>query len=162
MDLSLPDLSKIFRSRTDGYCFQLTLGIAYVVVRHLLRSHLSFMESLDTPDRMLMFYMALFLYCWSISAHGSHIVIVSVSGVLFVFLLACVWTIWESSDGSAVRRGTLPSPSRISRALRALYLSCIRGAVVLFRKCSLSSRTNDVGSEHELAGHGGGAVGGNV
>jgi hypothetical protein len=150
------------RYRTDGYCFQLTVGITYVVVRHLLRSHLIFMELLDTPDRMLMFSVALFLYCWSISTHGSHIVILSVSGVLFAFLWACVWTICEFSYTWAVCLGGLRVPSRDSRAPQASHLSCFRGAVVLFRKCFLSCSTNAVGSEHELADRGNGAVGGSV
>ena len=109
-----------------------------------------------------MFFIALFLYCWSISSHGSHIVIVSVSGVLLVFSLACVWTIWESSDTWTVWRDGFRVPSRISRALGTLHLSCFRGAVVLFRKCILSCSTNAVGSEHELAGRGDSAVDGNV
>ena len=147
------------RYRTDGYYFQLTVGITYVVVRHLLHSHLIFMELLDTPNRMLMFFIALFLYCWSISAHGSHIVIVSVSGVLFVFLWACVWTIYEFSYTWAVWLGGLRVPSCNSRALRASILSCFRGAVVLFRKCIPSRSTNAVSSEHELADRRDGVVG---
>jgi hypothetical protein len=115
-----------------------------------------------TPDRMLMFYIALFLYCWSISTHGSHIVILSVSGVLFVFLWACVWTIWESSDKWEVWRDGLRVRSRISRALQALHLSRLRNAVVLFRKRFHPYSTNDVGSSHELAGRRDGIVGGGV
>ena len=138
------------------------MGITYVVVRHLLHSRLASMESRDTPDRMLMFYIALFLYCWSISAHGSHIVILSVSGVLLVFLLACVWTIWESSDTWSVWRDGLRVPSRISRALRTLHLSRLRQATVLFRKRFLSYPTNAVGNGHELTGHGDGVVSDNV
>src|SRR5579863_2038187 len=68
----------------------------------------------DTPDRMLMFYTALFCYCWSIPKHESRTVIASVSGVLFAFFLACVWTIWESSNKWSVWLGGLPSP--ITRA----------------------------------------------
>ena len=151
------------RSRTDGYHFQLTMGITYVVVRHLPHSRLSFIESRDTPDRMLMFFIALFLFCWSISSHGSHIVIVSVSGVLLLLLWACVWTIWESSDTWTVWRDGLRVPSRVSRALRTLDLSRLRHAAVsLFRKRFLSYCTDAVGSEHELAGRADGAVGGNV
>jgi hypothetical protein len=149
------------RHRTDGYCFQLTVGITYVVVRHLLHSHLIFMELLDIPDRMLMFSMALFLYCWSISAHGSHIVIVSVSGVLFVFLWACVWTICEFSYTWAVWLGGLRVPSCIFLAPRALYLY-FRDVAVSFCKRLLSSSTNAVGSEHELPDRGDGVVGGDT
>ena len=105
-----------------------------------------------------MFYIALFLYCWSISAHGSHIVIASVSGVLLVFLLACVWTIWESSDTWTVWRDGLRVPSRISRALGTLHLSRLRQAAVLFRKRFLSYSTNAVGNERELPGRGDGVV----
>ena len=108
-----------------------------------------------------MFSVALFLYCWSISAHGSHIVILSVSGVLFVFLWACVWTICEFSYTWAVWLGRLRVRSWISRALRAFYLY-FRDVFVSSRKRFLSYCTNDVGSEHELAGRGDGVVGGDV
>ena len=113
---------------------------------------------------MLMFYIALFLYFWSISAHGSHIVILSVSGVLFVFLWACVWTIWESSDKWEVWRDGLRVPSRISRALQALHLSRLRDAVVLFCKRfdPYSTLANNLGSEQESAGRRDGVVGGGV
>ena len=109
-----------------------------------------------------MFFIALFFYCWSIYAHGSHIVIVSVSGVLLVFLLACVWTIWESSDTWSVWRDGLRVPSRISRALGTLHLSRLRQAAVLFRIRFLSRSTDAVGNEHELTGHGDGVVSDNV
>ena len=106
-----------------------------------------------------MFFMALFLYCWSISSHGSHIDIVSVSGVLCVFLWACVWTIYEFGYTWAVWLGGLRVPSCNSRALRASHLSCFHGAVMLFRKCFLSRSTNAVSSEHELADRRDGVVG---
>jgi hypothetical protein len=117
-----------------------------------------FMESRDTPDRMLMFFIALFLFCWSISSHGSHIVIVSVSGVLLLLLWACVWTIWESSDTWTVWRDGLRVPSRVSRALGTLHLSRFRHADAFFRKRFLSYSTDAVGNEHELAGRGDGNV----
>jgi len=97
---------------------------------------------------MLTFYAALFFYCWSIPKHGSRITIASVSGVLFTFFLVWVCTVWL---------GGLPSP--IVCALRALRLSRLRHAVVSCRKLFRSHPTNDVGSEHELAG---GVVGGGV
>src|SRR5260221_6319650 len=105
----------------------------------------------DTPDRMLMFYTGLVCYCWSIPKHGSRIAIASISGVLFAFLLACVWTIGESSDTWAVWLDGLPSP--IARALRTLHLSRFRHAAMLFRQRFHSYPTNDVGSEHELTNH---------
>jgi len=98
-----------------------------------------------------MFYTALFFYCWSIPKHESRIAIVSVSGVLFIFFWAWVWTIWESSEKWVVWRDVLPSP--IASALRALHISRLRHAIVSFR-------TNDVRSEHELAGRRDGVVGG--
>ena len=107
-----------------------------------------FLWKTDTPDSMLMFYTGLLCYCWSIPKQGSRIAIALVSGVLFAFLWACVWTIWESSDKWAVWLDGLPSP--IARALRALHLSRFRQAAMLFRKCFLSYPTNNVGSEHEL------------
>jgi len=112
----------------------------------------------DTPDRMLMFYTGLVCYCWSIPQHESSITIASVSMVLFVFFLACVWTIWESSDTWAVWLDGLLSP--IARALRALHLSRFRHAAMLFRKRFHSYPTNDAGSERELAGRPDGVVAG--
>ena len=109
-----------------------------------------------------MFFIGLFFYGWSISAHGSHIVILSVSGVLLVFLLACVWTIWESSETWSVWRDGLRLPSRISRALGTLHLSRLRQAAVLFRIRFLSCSTDAIGNEHELAGRGDSADGGNT
>jgi len=106
-----------------------------------------------------MFYTALFCYWWSIPKHASHIAIASITGVLFFFLLACIWAIWESSDRRTVWLEGLPSP--IVCALRALRLSRLRHAVVSFRKLFRShpQATNDVGREHELVG---GVVGGGV
>jgi len=104
-----------------------------------------------------MFYTGLFCYCWSIPKHGSRIAIASISGVLFAFLLACVWTIWESSDKWAVWLDGLPSPIR---ALRALHPSRLRHAPMLFRERFHSYPTNDVGSEHELANRPDGVVAG--
>jgi len=100
---------------------------------------------------MLMFYTALFCYWWSIPKHASHIAIASVTGVLFFFLLACIWAIWESSDKGTVWLEGLPSP--IVCALRALHLSRLRHPVASFRKLFRSNPTNDVGTgnEHELA-----------
>ena len=103
-----------------------------------------------------MFYTALLCYCWSIPKYASRIAIASISGVLFFFFWACVWTIWESTDKRTVWLEGLPSP--IARTLQALRLSCLRHAVVSFRKLFRSYPTNDVGS-HELAG---GVVGGGV
>jgi len=98
-----------------------------------------------------MFYTALFCYWWSIPKHASHITIASVTGVLFFFLSACIWAIWESSDKGTVWLEGLPSP--IVRALRALHPSRLRHAVGSFRKLFRSNPTNDVstGGEYELA-----------
>ena len=112
----------------------------------------------DTPDRMLTFYAALFCYCWSIPKHESRITIVSVSGVLFPFFLACILTIWAVSDKWSLWLDSLPSP--IARALRTLHLSRLRDAVVSFRGRFHSYPRNDVGSEHEFADRQDGVVDG--
>jgi hypothetical protein len=98
---------------------------------------------------MLMFYAALFCFCWSIPMHGTRIVIMSVTGLLFAFFWACVWTITESSEKWAVWLAGLPPP--VARALRALHLSRFGHAAMLLRKHFWFCRTNDVGNEHELA-----------
>jgi len=139
------------------------MGITYVVVRHFLHLHLTFLYGIaDTADRMLMFFVALFLYCFSISNLRSRISIASTSLVVFAFFVGCLWIIWESSDKWAVWLGGFQVPSHISRALRALHLSRLRDAAMSFRNCFRSRTTNDTGSEHEMATRRGGAVGGNV
>ena len=105
-----------------------------------------------------MFYIALFCYCWSIPKSESRIAIALISGVLFLFFLACIWTIWESSDKWAVWLDGLPSP--IAHALRALRLLRLRHAVVSFRRRFHSYPTNDGNGGQELAVRRDGDVGG--
>lgn len=45
-----------------------------------------------------MFFIALFCYCWSISSLKARICIALIAGMLFAFFLACLWTIWETTD----------------------------------------------------------------
>jgi len=98
---------------------------------------------------MLMFFVALFLYCFSISNLRSRISIASISLIVFAFFVGCMWIIWESSNKWAVWLEGLPSP--ISRTLRALHHSRLRDAAMSFRKYFRSRTTNDTGSEHEMA-----------
>jgi len=113
---------------------------------------------------MLMFFVALFLYCFSLSNLRSRISISSISLVVFAFFVGCMWIIWESSNKWAVWLDGLPSP--IPRALRALHLSRLRDAAMSLRKYFRSRTsprtTNDTGSEHEMATRRDGVVGGNV
>ena len=162
MELSLPDLPDVFRSRTDGYCFQPAVGITYVVVRHLLHSHLSFMESRDTRQDVNVLHSPVPLLLEYLYSRVTHSDFVGIGRVVCVFVGVRVWTIWESSDKWEVWRDGLRVRSRISRALQALHLSRLRNAVVLFRKRFHPYSTNDVGSSQELAGRRDGIVGGGV
>jgi len=109
-----------------------------------------------------MFFVALFLYCFSISNLRSRISIASTSLVVFAFFVGCLWIIWESSDKWAVWLDGFQVPSPISRALRALHPSRLCDAAMSFRDYFRSRTTNDTGSEHEMATRRDGVVGGNV
>jgi len=109
-----------------------------------------------------MFFVALFLYCFSISNLRSRISIASISLVVFAFFVGCLWIIWESSDKWAVWVDGVQVPSPISRVLRALRPSCLRDAAMSFRDCFRSRTTNHTSSEHEMAPRRDGVVGGNV
>jgi len=131
------------------------MGITYVVVRHLLPFHLTFCHQIaDITNRMLMFFIALFLYCFSISNLRSRISIASISVVMLAFFLVCVWTIWESSDTWGVwLYGFYPSIARVVRPMGTLRRGIgerLRGTVMSFRKCFHSVTTDNVGSVHEL------------
>jgi len=131
------------------------MGITYVVVRHLLHFHLTFLYRItDTADRMLMFFIALFLYCFSISNLRSRISIASISAVMLAFFLVCVWTIWESSDTWGVwLYGFYPSIVRVVRPMGTLRRGIgarLRGTVMAIRKFFHSATTDNVGSVHEL------------
>ena len=139
------------------------MGITNVVVRHFLYLCLAFLYGIaDTSHRMLMFFVALFLYCYSISNLRSRISIASTSLLVFAFFVGCLWTIWESSDKWKVWLGGIRVPSRISRVLRDLHLSRLRDAAMSFRNSFCSRTTNDTGTEHEMATRRGGVVGGNA
>ena len=97
-----------------------------------------------------MFFIALFLYCFSISNLRSRISIASISVVMLAFFLACLWTIWESSDTWGVWfYGVGPSIARLARDIAG----CLRRAVMTFRKCFHSATTGNVRSvpDSELA-----------
>jgi len=131
------------------------MGITYVVVRDLLHFHLSFCYQIaDIANRMLMFFIALFLYCFSISNLRSRISIASISAVMLAFFLVCVWTIWESSDTWGVwLYGLYPSIARVVRPMGTLRRGVgkrLRDIVMTFRKCFHSATTDNVGSVHEL------------
>jgi peptidoglycan/LPS O-acetylase OafA/YrhL len=127
------------------------MGITYVVVRHLLHFNINFLcQIANTADRMLMFFIALFLYCFSISNLRSRISIASISTVMLAFFLVCVWTIWESSDTwEEWLYGVYPSIARLACDIAG----CLRSAVMTFRKCFHSATTDNVGSvpDSELA-----------
>src|SRR5579863_7307528 len=123
------------------------MGIACVVVRHLLYFCLTFLYGIaDSVDRILMFFMALFLFCFSISNVRSRISIASISAVLLAFFLVYMWTIWESSDTwGAWRYGVYPSIARVARpmgTLRRGIAARLRSVITTFCKCFDSATTD--------------------
>ena len=86
MELSLPDLPDVFWSRTDGYCFQPAVGITYVVVRHLLHSHLSFMESRDTPQDVNVLHSPVPLLLEYLYSRVTHSDFVGIGRVVCIFV----------------------------------------------------------------------------
>jgi len=102
---------------------------------------------LTPPDRMVTFFIALFLYCFSIPTKRTFISIVSSSVIVVVFVAGCICTTWEPSDEGGVWSNRV-QPS-IRRALHSIRTSA---RVVKSLRDRFSSDTpNEVGSVHSLA-----------
>ena len=109
VDIFKAELSKDLRSRGHGDNFQSPMGVAHVVVRH----HLSqatftlFTGSSRFPNRMVMFSVALLLFCFVISNLWTQIFVGLTSFPLFALTLWCLWMCWDSRSGSDGR--TVPA-----------------------------------------------------
>jgi hypothetical protein len=83
--------------------------------------------------------------------------------LVFSLLVACMWTIWESSNGLGVWLDGLRQS--VSPALRASHVKIarLRDGILSFRNC-FHPVTTDNGNEHELADPRGSAsvIGGTV
>src|SRR6266849_10176337 len=82
------------------------MGVALVVVRHLLSQAItftSFTESFRSPDRMVTFSVGLLLFCFVISNIWTQLFIASTSFPLLAFTLWCLWMCWDT------RSGTIPA-----------------------------------------------------
>ena len=107
------------------------MGVAHVVVRH----HLSqatftlFTGSSRFPNRMVMFSVALLLFCFVISNLWTQLFIALTSFPLLIFTFLCIWMCWDSSSDEstmAVPRIWLPDvveSLRIRAAMRTASLA---------------------------------------
>jgi hypothetical protein len=104
--ISRPELSKGLRSRGNGDSFQSPMGVALVVVRHLLTQAItftSFTESFRSRDRMVTFSVALLLFCFVVSNLWTQLIVALTSFPLFAVTLWCIWICWDfSGDGVTV------------------------------------------------------------
>ena len=109
-----------------------------------------------SPDRMVTFFIAVFLYCFSISDLRSRISSALISVVALAFIVGCISTTWESRDeGGVLQNGFHAFRARVLQPLRTFNrgtvarLRYFKGSVVRsFRNCFHS---DDVESVHSLA-----------
>ena len=67
-------------------------------------SRFTFMRPLD---RMVIFFIALLLFCFSISNHATRICVSIMSVLVAVLIIWCIRTAWETTDGEDVWRDSL-------------------------------------------------------
>ncbi len=85
------------------------MGVALVVVRHLLSQAIaftSFTEPFRSPDRMVTFSVALLLFGFVFSNLWTQLFVALTSLPLLTFALWCIWMCWDSRSD----RGTVPAP----------------------------------------------------
>jgi len=105
---------------------------------------------------MVMFFVAVFFYCFSISDLRSRISSALISVVALAFIVGCISTVWESRDeGGVLQNGFHAFRARALQPLRTFHrgtvarLRYFKGSVVRsFRNCFHS---DDVESVHSLA-----------
>ena len=92
VDIPPSNFSCKIRSSTDGYCFQPSLGVAHVVVRHLFPPQtLHSVHVYEIPlSRMVTFLIALLTLCFSISLAFTIVVLVGI-----VSALLPAFTVWR-------------------------------------------------------------------
>jgi hypothetical protein len=93
------------------------MGVAPVVVRHLLSQAItftSFTGSSRSPNRMVTFSVALLLYGFVVSNLWTQLFVTLTSFPLLTFTLWCIWMCWDS-DG-----GTVPARLEFLESLRFL------------------------------------------
>ena len=83
------------------------MGITYVVVRHLeFPPWFPFMK-LSPVHRMVTFFIALLLFCFSISNPATRICVSIMSVLVAILIIWCIRTAWESTEGKDVWRDSL-------------------------------------------------------
>jgi hypothetical protein len=121
VDISMPELSKDLWSRGNGDNFQSPMGVALVVVRHLLTQAItftSFTESSRSRDRMVTFSVALLLFCFVISNRWTQAIVALTSFPLLTFTLWCIWMCWDSSSDGGTVPAHLKFPLNVIESLR--------------------------------------------
>jgi len=58
-------------------------------------------------DRMVIFFIALLLFCFRISNLATRICVSIMSTLVAALILWCIWTAWESTESEDVRRDSL-------------------------------------------------------
>jgi hypothetical protein len=127
----MPELSKDLRSRDNGDHFQSPMGVALVVVRHLLNQVItftSFTESFRFPDRMVTFSVALLLFCFVISNLWTQVIVALTSFLLLAFTLCCLWMCWDSSSDGGTVPARLNFLLNVVESLRTLPAFPVRPA----------------------------------
>ena len=75
------------------------MGVALVVVRHLLTQAITFISSTEpfrSPDRMITFSVAFLLFGLVISNLWTQLFVALTSFPLLAFTLWCIWMCWDS------------------------------------------------------------------
>jgi hypothetical protein len=151
--ISKPELSKGLRSRGNGDRFQSPMGVALVVVRHLLTQAItftSFTESFRSPDRMVTFSAALLLFCFVISNLWTQLFVALTSFPLLIFTLCCLWMCWDSSSDGGTVPAHLKFLPNVVQSLRIRAPFPVRPASVA--SDDGSSRHSPSGSRGDVSG----------
>ena len=83
------------------------MGITYVVVRHLkFPPRFTLMKPLPV-GRMVIFFIALLLFCFKISNLAMRISVSIMSVLVAALIIWCIRTAWESTEGEDVWRDSL-------------------------------------------------------
>jgi hypothetical protein len=122
------------------------MGVALVVVRHLLTQAItftSFTEYFRSRDRMVTFSVALLLSCFVVSNLWTQIFVALTSFLLFTFTLWCIWICWDfSSNGITV-------PARLKFLLDFVESLRIRTPTPV---CPTSLASDDGSNRHSPSG----------
>jgi hypothetical protein len=83
------------------------VGVTYVVVRHLKFPPRFTIMKPPSVDRMVIFFIALLLFCFEISNLATRISVSIMSALVTALVIWCIWTAWESNDDESVWQESL-------------------------------------------------------